>query len=80
MKVKVVVQLKKAVLDPQGQAIFRSLKKMGHEELVDVRQGKYFELEFESNDRMTVRQITEEIAQTILSNPLIERFQIVEVS
>ena len=45
MKVQIVVKLKDGVLDPQGEAIQRSLKKLGHKEISRVRQGRYFELE-----------------------------------
>ncbi len=80
MKAKVIVKLKDGVLDPQGQAILRSLNKMGHREVVGVRQGKYFELEFQGADRDDVRRITREIAEEILSNPLIEKFEVEETA
>lgn len=80
MKSKVIVKLKDGVLDPQGQAILRSLNKMGHQEVVDVRQGKYFELEFQTGDREALRRLTEEIAEEILSNPLIEKFEVEEIA
>ena len=81
MKSKVIVKLKESVLDPQGQTIQRSLAKLGHSEIKNVRQGKYFELEFDGDlDAGQIRKVTEEIAKRVLSNPIIETFEVEEVS
>ncbi len=80
MKAKVIVRLKDGVLDPQGQTIQRSLNKMGHE-VTGLRQGKYFEIEFDDlQDESAVRKQVEEIAQDVLCNPIIETFEIEEIS
>ncbi|HLV02141.1 MAG TPA: phosphoribosylformylglycinamidine synthase subunit PurS [Acidobacteriota bacterium] len=77
MKSKVIVRLKEGVLDPQGQTIQRSLKRLGVEGVSSVRQGKFFELEFSGeSDPARVRKITEEIARNVLSNPIIETFEV----
>ncbi len=80
MKVKIIVKLKPGVLDPQGQAIQRSLNTMGHSEVIGVRQGKYFEIEFNGGDSESIRETVREICEEILSNPLIENFEIQEIS
>ncbi|MDA2933862.1 phosphoribosylformylglycinamidine synthase subunit PurS [Acidobacteria bacterium AH-259-D05] len=81
MKAKVIVRLKEGVLDPQGQTIQRSLNKMGHPEVTELRQGKYFEVEFDGlGDEDAVRQVVEEIARDVLCNPIIETFEIEEIS
>ena len=80
MKAKVIVRLKDGVLDPQGQTIQRSLNKMGHE-ATGLRQGKYFEIEFDDlQDESAVRKQVEEIAQDVLCNPIIETFEIEDIS
>ncbi len=80
MTAKVRVTLKEGVLDPQGAAIRRALGKMGHQAVQQVRQGKYFELEFEEGAaEEEVRRRSEEIAHKVLSNPIIERFEIEEI-
>ncbi len=80
MKAKVIVRLKDGVLDPQGQTIQRSLNKMGHE-VTGLRQGKYFEIEFDDlQDESAVRKQVEEIAQDVLCNPIIETFEIEDIS
>ena len=45
MKVKVIVTLKNGVLDPQGKAIQQTLNGMSFENVSEVRQGKYFDIE-----------------------------------
>ena len=80
MKAKVIVRLKDGVLDPQGQTIQRSLKKMGHE-VSQLRQGKYFEIELDGmKDESAVRQLVETIAADVLCNPIIETFEIEDIS
>ena len=45
MKVKVIVTLKNGVLDPQGKAIQQTLNGMTFDNVTEVRQGKYFDIE-----------------------------------
>jgi phosphoribosylformylglycinamidine synthase subunit PurS len=77
MKAYVYVSLKKSVLDPQGKTIQSALKKMGYKGLEDVRQGKYFELTLDGrlpqNDAEA--EVTR-IAREVLTNPVIEEFQV----
>ena len=50
MKIKVIVTLKNGVLDPQGKAIQQTLNGMGHNNVNEIRQGKYFEVEINEKD------------------------------
>ena len=69
------------MLDPQGQTIQRALQKMGHQQVLEVKQGKYFELEFESvSNWEEALELTREIAHRVLSNPIIESFHVEEVT
>lgn len=72
--------LKGTVLDPQGKAIEKALVSLGHEEVRDVRQGKFFVLQLDGATRETATKQVERIAREVLSNPVIEefRFEIVE--
>jgi phosphoribosylformylglycinamidine synthase PurS subunit len=75
MKAHVYVTMKRTVLDPQGQTIQASLKKMQYKGIEDVRQGKYFLLTLEdSMDAETARMEIERIAENVLTNPVIEEF------
>lgn len=81
MKAKVIVRLKDGVLDPQGQTIQRSLNKRGYPEITKLRQGKYFEVELDGlKDMKAVRQLMEEISREVLCNPIIETFEIEDIS
>jgi phosphoribosylformylglycinamidine synthase PurS subunit len=51
MKVSVIITLKKDVLDPQGKVIHQTLDSMGFEDVNGVRQGKYFEIDTNENDK-----------------------------
>lgn len=75
MKAHVYVTLKKTVLDPQGQAIHNALRKMRYAGVVDVRQGKCFELTLDDGlPEAAARAEVERIAREVLTNPVIEEF------
>jgi phosphoribosylformylglycinamidine synthase subunit PurS len=75
MKAHVYVTLKKTVLDPQGQAIHHALRKMRYEGVVDVRQGKHFELTLDDGLSATsARTEVDRIAREVLTNPVIEEY------
>jgi phosphoribosylformylglycinamidine synthase subunit PurS len=75
-KVVVDVMPKPEILDPQGKAVLGALPRLGFDGVVDVRQGKRFELEFagELTDEVLAR--VHEMAETLLSNPVIENFTV----
>ena len=77
MKISVIVTLKKDVLDPQGKVVNQTLKNMGYENISSVRQGKFFELEIDENDKEKVKKITEEICKKLLTNEVIENYKII---
>jgi len=76
LKISVIVTLKKEVLDPQGKVVNQTLKNMGYENIMDVRQGKYFEIKISETDKKKVKNITEEICKRLLSNSVIEDYKI----
>ena len=76
MKISVTVTLKKDVLDPQGKVVKQTLKNMGHESIENVRQGKYFEIELNENDKKKAEKIIEEICKKLLTNTVIEDYKI----
>lgn len=81
MLFRVFVSLKPTVLDPQGQTICSALAGQGHKSIAAVRQGKYFDIRVEkSSDRQeALREITQ-IAQDVLSNPVIEDYRVEFIS
>jgi phosphoribosylformylglycinamidine synthase len=77
MKARVLVSLKKTVLDPQGQTIRAALVGQGHRSIVDIRQGKTFEIELAAGtDAGTARAELEQIARDVLANPVIEEYRV----
>tara|TARA_B100001250_G_C19181208_1_gene521054 strand:+ start:22 stop:261 length:240 start_codon:yes stop_codon:yes gene_type:complete len=76
LKISVTVTLKKDVLDPQGKVVKQTLKNMGYENIEDVRQGKFFEIELNENDQVKAKKIIEEISKKLLTNTVIEDYSI----
>ena len=76
MKISAIVTLKKDVLDPQGKVVNQTLKNMGYNNIISVRQGKYFEIELEETNSENAKKTIEEICKKLLSNVIIEDFKI----
>ena len=76
MKISATVTLKKEVLDPQGKVVSQTLKNMGYNNISNVRQGKYFDIEIEEADKEKAKKIVEEICKKLLTNIAIEDYTI----
>ena len=76
MKISAIVTLKKDVFDPQGKVVSQTLKNMGYENVSDVRQGKYFEIELNETNKEKAKKTIEEICKKLLSNTIIENYTI----
>ena len=76
MKISATVTLKKEVLDPQGKVVGQTLKDMGYKNIVNVRQGKYFDIELDETDKEKAKIIAEEICKKLLTNIVIEDYTI----
>ena len=68
--------MKKEVLDPQGKVVGQTLKNMGYKSVVNVRQGKYFDIELDETDKEKAKKIAEEICKKLLTNIVIEDYKI----
>jgi phosphoribosylformylglycinamidine synthase len=75
-RVVVDVMPKPEILDPQGKAVLGALPRLGFEGVRDVRQGKRFELEIEGDLTDERRAEVEQMAETLLSNPVIEDYRV----
>ena len=78
MKVSVIITLKKDVLDPQGKVIHQTLDGMGFDDINEVRQGKYFEVDTKENDKTKAKAKVEEMCKKLLANLVIEDYKIIE--
>ena len=76
MKISAIVTLKKEVLDPQGKVVNQTLKNMGYQNITNVRQGKYFEIEINETDKDKAKIVAEEICKKLLTNTVIEDYKI----
>jgi phosphoribosylformylglycinamidine synthase subunit PurS len=73
MKAIIHVNLKKAILDPQGKAIASALKGMGFDEVAEARQGKVIELQINGQ---TDEARLKEMCDRLLANPVIEDYRV----
>lgn len=75
-RVVVDVMPKPEILDPQGKAVHGALPRLGFTDVVDVRQGKRFEIELEGELDDERLADVHRMAETLLSNPVIESFTV----
>jgi phosphoribosylformylglycinamidine synthase PurS subunit len=78
MKISVIITLKKDVLDPQGKVIQQTLNGMGFENINEVRQGKYFEIDTKETDPKNAKDQVEEMCKKLLANLVIENYKIID--
>ena len=78
MKISVIITLKKDVLDPQGKVIQQALDGMGYNDINEVRQGKYFEIDIKENDLKKAKEKVEEMCKKLLANLVIENYKIID--
>ncbi|HTY72160.1 MAG TPA: phosphoribosylformylglycinamidine synthase subunit PurS [Actinomycetes bacterium] len=78
-RVVVDVMLKPEILDPQGKAVARALPGLGVEgasSVIDVRIGKRIELTVDGEVDAATLAAVEELAHTLLANPVIEDYTV----
>ena len=76
MKISVIITLKQDVLDPQGKDINQTLTGMGFNNVDEVRQGKYFEINVNEQDENKAKAQVEEMCKKLLANLVIENYKI----
>ena len=79
MKALIHVTLKPDVLDPQGKAIQNASAALGYDAVKSVRQGKLFEVTLDASEKTAAQNLLAELCKKLLSNPVIEDFEIVSV-
>ena len=78
MKISVIITLKKDVLDPQGKVIHQTLDGMGFDDVNEVRQGKYFEIDTKETNNDKAKTKVEEMCKKLLANLVIENYKIID--
>jgi phosphoribosylformylglycinamidine synthase len=76
---EVLVSLKEGLSDPQGKAVGSALSALGWTNVSGVRVGKHIALDVDAPDEVTATAQVQEMAQRLLSNPVIEDVRVLEV-
>ena len=76
LRFSVTVTLKKDVLDPQGKVVQNTLLNLGMNNLKNIRQGKFFEIEIDESNQNEAEKKVEEMCQKLLANLIIEDYKI----
>ena len=75
MRATVLVRPKGGILDPQGEAVERSLRQLGFQ-VGDARVGRVIDLEIDAASIGEARAQVERMCERLLANPLIESYEI----
>ena len=77
-KLAIYVTLKNDVLDPQGKAISMAANSLGIKNILDIKQGKYFEVLLKNiSNKNKAEQIAKNLSEKLLCNEVIEDYKIV---
>ena len=75
MRATVLVRPKEGILDPQGQAVEQSLRKLGFD-VAHARVGRVVDVEVDASSTDDARQRVDEMCMQLLANPLIESYEV----
>jgi phosphoribosylformylglycinamidine synthase len=75
VKATVLVRPKEGILDPQGQAVEQSLRKLGFA-VAAARVGRVVDVEIEASSAEETRARVDEMCRQLLANPLIETYDV----
>jgi len=76
LKFSVTITLKKDVLDPQGKVVQNTLQNLGLNDVKNVRQGKYFEIELDNNEPNDAEKKVDDMCKKLLANLIIEDYKV----
>ena len=71
---KVIVTLRKSILDPSGKAVHHALESLGMNSVKDVRIGKYIEVKLDNANRDEAERAAREACEKVLANSVMEDF------
>lgn len=81
IRVRVRAMPKLGVLDPQGEALARGLRSLGHGAIVaDARVGRVMEIDLDTDDPREARALVEQMSRELLVNDVVEFGEIELVS
>ena len=76
LKAKVVIKLKKGVVDPEGKNVKKALHLLHFKEVEEVKSAKLFEIFLNETDKEKALKILEEMCRKLLANPVINEYTI----
>jgi phosphoribosylformylglycinamidine synthase subunit PurS len=74
VRARVLIRPKEGILDPQGQAVERALPALGFDGVSHVHVGRMVELDVDDPSQL------DQMCEQLLSNPLIEDYEIVSAA
>ncbi|MBI4414157.1 MAG: phosphoribosylformylglycinamidine synthase subunit PurS [candidate division NC10 bacterium] len=75
LQAKVVITLKRGILDPQGDTVRSALQSLGFDGVADCRVGKFILLRQTERDRAKAAARVEEMCRRLLAHPVNEDFR-----
>ena len=72
---RVYVEFKPGILDPEAEAIKKTIDQLGFKNIKNISKGKFFDIEISSNNGISE---IKKISKNLLSNPVIENFKVVK--
>ena len=66
--------MRQSILDPQGKAVEHGAHSLGYERIRNVRIGKFVEFNVDATNREEAENITKEVSEKLLANPVMEDF------
>jgi len=71
---KIIITLRKSMLDPQGKAVHHALQSLQMRDVQEVRIGKLIEMKINSTEKDQAEKVTEEACKKLLANPVMEDY------
>ena len=75
-KARVIITLKKTIMDAQGQTVERALHNLGYRGVGNLRIGKLIEMELDGGPADRLSAQVDEMCRKLLANPIIEDFRV----
>lgn len=75
-EVLITVLPRPALLDPEGETIQQAAQRLGFTTLAALRAGRAFQLTVEADSPEAANQVAHQLAETLLHNPVVERFEV----
>lgn len=76
-RAEVYVSLRPGVNDPQGLAVRDGLRRLGYDEVEDVRVGRYVQVWLRAPDAESAQRRVAQMCEQLLANPVVEQYRFV---